>query len=175
MADHRTPGNDRHRPADTASLSDRLSHEDTSRLNDRLRPDDRPGLGDRLRPDDSAPVYVISVAAQIAGLHPQTLRQYDRLGLVSPDRTGGRNRLYSLHDIERLREVSRLSADGVNLAGIQRILTLTSEVDTLRAQLGTLLAEVQRLRPSLGMRSSDEPSTALVVWRPRPADRDRTR
>ena len=130
---------------------------------------------DRLRPDDSTPVYVISVAAQIAGLHPQTLRQYDRLGLVSPDRTGGRNRLYSLRDIERLREVSRLSADGVNLAGIQRILELQSEVDTLRSQLGTLLAEVQRLRPSLGARPSTEPSTALVVWRPRPADRDRTR
>ena len=130
---------------------------------------------DRLRPDDSTPVYAISVAAQIAGLHPQTLRQYDRLGLVSPDRTGGRNRLYSLRDIERLREVSRLSSDGVNLAGIQRILELQSEVDTLRSQLGTLLAEVQRLRPSLGARPSGEPSTALVVWRPRPADRDRTR
>lgn len=125
-------------------------------------------------PDD-APVYVISVAAELAGLHPQTLRQYDRLGLVSPDRTGGRNRLYSLRDIERLREVSRLSSDGVNLAGIQRILELQTEVEMLRAQVGTLLAEVQRLRPSLGARSSSEPSTALVVWRPRPADRDRTR
>ncbi len=130
---------------------------------------------DRLRPDDSTPVYAISVAAQIAGLHPQTLRQYDRLGLVSPDRTGGRNRLYSLRDIERLREVSRLSSDGVNLAGIQRILELQTEVEMLRAQVGTLLAEVQRLRPSLGARTSSEPSTALVVWRPRPADRDRTR
>lgn len=130
---------------------------------------------DRLRPDDSTPVYAISVAAQIAGLHPQTLRQYDRLGLVSPDRTGGRNRLYSLRDIERLREVSRLSSDGVNLAGIQRILELQTEVEMLRSQVGTLLAEVQRLRPSLGARPSSEPSTALVVWRPRPADRDRSR
>lgn len=130
---------------------------------------------DRLRPDDSTPVYAISVAAQIAGLHPQTLRQYDRLGLVSPDRTGGRNRLYSLRDIERLREVSRLSSDGVNLAGIQRILELQTEVEMLRSQVGTLLAEVQRLRPSLGARPSAEPSTALVVWRPRPADRDRSR
>ena len=130
---------------------------------------------DRLRPDDSTPVYAISVAAQIAGLHPQTLRQYDRLGLVSPDRTGGRNRLYSLRDIERLREVSRLSSDGVTLAGIQRILELQTEVEMLRSQVGTLLAEVQRLRPSLGARPSSEPSTALVVWRPRPADRDRSR
>jgi MerR family transcriptional regulator, heat shock protein HspR len=131
---------------------------------------------ERVRPDDAAPVYAISVAAQIAGLHPQTLRQYDRLGLVSPDRTGGRTRLYSLRDIARLREVSRLSAEGVNLAGIQRIMRLESDNEQLRAQLGTLLAELQRLRPGIGSRSvatSAEPSTALVVWRPRPADRDR--
>jgi MerR family transcriptional regulator/heat shock protein HspR len=136
---------------------------------------------DRLRPDDTTPVYVISVAAQIAGLHPQTLRQYDRLGLVSPDRTEGRNRLYSLRDIARLREVSTLSSQGVNLAGIQRILELQTQLDELRAQFGTLLAEVQRLRPGIGSRpapsdaASNEPSTALVVWRPRPADRDRPR
>ncbi len=130
---------------------------------------------DRLRPDDAAPVYVISVAAQISGLHPQTLRQYDRLGLVSPGRTGGRNRLYSLRDINRLREVSRLSAEGVNLAGIQRILALESENERLRSQLGTLLAEVQRLRPGIGSRPAPDPSgpsTAVVVWRPRPADRE---
>jgi MerR family transcriptional regulator/heat shock protein HspR len=128
-----------------------------------------------LRPDDSAPVYAISVAAQIAGMHPQTLRQYDRLGLVSPDRTSGRNRLYSLRDIARLREVARLTGDGVNLAGIQRILALETENDRLRSEVGLLRAEVQRLRPRLPSRSTDEadgPSTALVVWRPRPADRD---
>ena len=134
---------------------------------------------DRLRPDDTTPVYVISIAAQIAGLHPQTLRQYDRLGLVSPRRTEGRNRLYSLQDIARLREVSLLSAEGVNLAGIQRVLELQTQLDELRAQFGTLLAEVQRLRPGIGSRpaptgSTAEPSTALVVWRPRPADRDRS-
>ncbi|MDA8436044.1 MAG: helix-turn-helix transcriptional regulator [Actinomycetales bacterium] len=131
-------------------------------------------MNEHLRPDDGAPVYAISVAAQLAGLHPQTLRQYDRLGLVSPGRTGGRNRLYSLRDIARLREVSRLSAEGVNLAGIQRILTLESENERLRSQLGVLLAEVQRLRPGIGSRAGgtpSEPSTALVVWRPRPADR----
>ena len=128
-----------------------------------------------LRPDDSAPVYAISVAAQIAGMHPQTLRQYDRLGLVSPDRTSGRNRLYSLRDIARLREGARLTGDGVNLAGIQRILALETENDRLRSEVGLLRAEVQRLRPRLPSRSADEaggPSTALVVWRPRPADRD---
>jgi MerR family transcriptional regulator, heat shock protein HspR len=131
-------------------------------------------VNEQLRPDDGAPVYAISVAAQIAGLHPQTLRQYDRLGLVSPGRTGGRNRLYSLRDIARLREVSRLSGEGVNLAGIQRILALESENERLRSQLGVLLAEVQRLRPGIGSRpaaAASEPSTALVVWRPRPADR----
>jgi MerR family transcriptional regulator/heat shock protein HspR len=124
------------------------------------------------RPDEATPVYVISVAAQIAGLHPQTLRQYDRLGLVSPDRVGGRNRLYSLRDIARLREVARLSAEGVNLAGIQRILTLESENERLRSEVGLLRAEVQRLRPVLGART-ESPGTALVVWRPRPADRSR--
>ncbi len=132
---------------------------------------------ERVRPDDATPVYVISIAAQIAGLHPQTLRQYDRLGLVSPGRTEGRNRLYSLRDIARLREVSQLSAEGVNLAGIQRILDLQTQLDEIRAQFGTLLAEVQRLRPGIGSRPApttgpgSEPSTAVVVWRPRPADR----
>ena len=72
---------------------------------------------------DDTPVYVISVAAQLSGLHPQTLRQYDRLGLVSPGRTAGRGRLYSTRDIVLLREVQRLSQEeGINLAGIKRIL-----------------------------------------------------
>ena len=102
--------------------------------------------------DDDAAVYVISVAAQLSGLHPQTLRQYDRLGLVSPDRTVGRNRLYSLRDIARLREVQQLSAEGVNLAGIQRILELQRHVADLRRRLD----QVER----------DNTSTALVVWRP---------
>ena len=128
---------------------------------------------DPFRPDDAAPVYAISVAAQIAGMHPQTLRQYDRLGLVSPDRTSGRNRLYSLRDIARLREVSRLTGEGVNLAGIQRILVLESHTAALRAEVTMLRAEVQRLRPRLhaGAPDPDSPSTAVVVWRPRPADR----
>ena len=102
--------------------------------------------------DDDAAVYVISVAAQLSGLHPQTLRQYDRLGLVSPDRTVGRNRLYSLRDISRLREVQQLSAEGVNLAGIQRILELQQHVADLRRRLDQL--------------ERDATSTALVVWRP---------
>lgn len=103
-------------------------------------------------PDDDTPVYVISVAAQLSGMHPQTLRQYDRLGLVSPDRSLGRNRLYSLRDIARLREVQALSNAGVNLAGIQRILDLQRQVEQLRERL----AQVQ----------GERNSTALVVWRP---------
>ena len=102
--------------------------------------------------DDDTPVYVISVAASLAGLHPQTLRQYDRLGLVSPERTGGRNRLYSMRDVARLREVTRLASDGVNLTGIVRILELERELDRIRERL----AAVER----------QERSTALVVWRP---------
>ena len=86
--------------------------------------------------DEDAKVYVISVAAQLAGMHPQTLRQYDRLGLVRPARTRGRGRRYSMRDIHVLREVQRLShEDGVNLAGIKRILELEEEVRTMRRQV----------------------------------------
>ena len=72
--------------------------------------------------DDNRPVYAISVAAELADMHPQTLRQYDRLGLVSPQRVNGRNRLYSARDVERLREVADLSAAGISLEGIRRLL-----------------------------------------------------
>ena len=101
---------------------------------------------------DDAPVYAISVAAQLAGLHPQTLRQYDRLGLVTPTRVGGRNRLYSANDIARLHEIADLSADGLSLEGIRRILDLQAEVASLRR----MLTDLRR----------DQSSTALVVWRP---------
>jgi MerR family transcriptional regulator/heat shock protein HspR len=85
------------------------------------------------------PLYVISIAAEMAGMHPQTLRQYDRLGLVSPGRAGGGGRRYSLRDIEMLREVQRLSQDeGVNLAGIKRIIELEAEVHALRAKVAEL-------------------------------------
>lgn len=85
---------------------------------------------------DDVPQFVISVAADLAGMHPQTLRQYDRLGLVSPQRTRGRGRRYSLRDVATLREVQRLSQDeGVNLAGIKRILELESEVERLGRQV----------------------------------------
>lgn len=101
---------------------------------------------------DETPVYVISVAAQISGLHAQTLRQYDRLGLVTPGRTPGGGRLYSLRDIAALREVQRLSNEGINLEGIRRVLALEAEVARLRLRLGELEQEHRR--------------GALMVWRP---------
>ena len=86
-----------------------------------------------------APVFVISVAAELAGMHPQTLRQYDRLGLVSPGRAPGRGRRYSLKDVATLREIQRLSQDeGINLAGIKRILHLEERVERLEQQVEVL-------------------------------------
>jgi MerR family transcriptional regulator/heat shock protein HspR len=99
---------------------------------------------------DDTPVYVISVAAQLAGLHPQTLRAYDRLGLVSPGRATGRGRRYSLRDILTLREVQRLSQeDGVNLSGIKRILELEHELIQTRERLAEMRAERVQLRMEL--------------------------
>src|SRR5947199_3892957 len=92
---------------------------------------------------DDAPVFVISVAATLAGMHPQTLRQYDRLGLVRPGRTAGRGRRYSARDVAVLREVQRLSQEeGVNLAGIKRILELELENDRLRDHVRRLSEEL---------------------------------
>ena len=90
------------------------------------------------RIDSDAPVFVISVAAQLAEMHPQTLRQYDRIGLVSPQRTSGNTRRYSLHDVERLREVSKLSAEGLSLEGIRRVLHLEDEVRELQGRVREL-------------------------------------
>lgn len=115
-------------------------------------------------PDD-APVFVISVAAELAGMHAQTLRQYDRLGLVTPGRTGGGGRRYSARDVALLREVQRLSQlEGVNLAGIKRIIELESHVDALRAKVAELAAELDHAQAELAARRG--PTTALVVWKP---------
>lgn len=117
-------------------------------------------------PDD-APVFVISVAAELAGMHAQTLRQYDRLGLVTPGRTVGGGRRYSARDVALLREVQRLSQDeGVNLAGIKRIIELEAQVDVLRERVAALRSELQRMHAELENERSRRPSTALVVWRP---------
>lgn len=77
--------------------------------------------------DVNAPLFVISVAAELAGMHPQTLRQYDRIGLVSPKRTSGKSRRYTMRDVQQLREVARLSAEGVSLEGIRRVLELVNQ------------------------------------------------
>jgi MerR family transcriptional regulator/heat shock protein HspR len=155
----------------------------------------RPGPGGLridvdLQVDENTPVFVISVAAQLAGMHPQTLRQYDRLGLVSPGRTAGRGRRYSARDVAVLREVQRLSQEeGVNLAGIKRILELELENDRLREHVERLTDELDELRDRVasgrrvfaadlagsivavppGSRprgGGSPPSAALVVWRP---------
>jgi len=99
---------------------------------------------------DESPVYVISVAAELSGLHPQTLRAYDRLGLVSPGRSSGRGRRYSLRDVLLLREVQRLSQeDGVNLSGIKQILALGAELERSRRLLAEMTAEIAQLRAEL--------------------------
>jgi MerR family transcriptional regulator/heat shock protein HspR len=103
------------------------------------------------RIDHDAPVFVISVAAQLAGMHPQTLRTYDRIGLVQPRRTPKRGRRYSARDITRLRLVQRLSQDeGINLEGIRRILAMQDEIDDLRTRLQemTMLLAAARATPA---------------------------
>jgi MerR family transcriptional regulator/heat shock protein HspR len=129
-------------------------------------------------PDDDAPVYVISVAAVLAGMHPQTLRTYDRIGLVSPGRTSGRGRRYSARDIALLREVQRLSQDdGINLAGVKRILELESQVQALQARLVELHAELEAKHLDMTRRERQVHQSyrrdlvpidqaAVVVWRP---------
>ncbi len=128
---------------------------------------------------EDRPVYVISIAAELAGMHPQTLRSYDRLGLVSPGRAQGRGRRYSERDVGVLREVQRLSQDeGVNLAGIKRIIELRQEVDGLREQVADLEAQVAQARDAADEREAEVHASyrrdlvpvdrgALVVWRPR--------
>ena len=128
-------------------------------------------------PDD-APVYVISIAATLAGMHPQTLRQYDRLGIVSPGRAPGRGRRYSARDITVLREVQRLSQDeGINLAGIKRNLELENHVAALRARVTELQADLAAATAEMARREQAvhasyrrdlvpvEPG-AVLVWRP---------
>ena len=95
--------------------------------------------------DANAGLYVISVAAELSGLHPQTLRQYDRLGLVSPNRTQGRNRRYSLRDIASLRMVQRLVGEGINHAGVKRIIELENAVSNLAIEVAQLRLEMDSL------------------------------
>ena len=144
-------------------------------------------MGFAFSPDDDTPVFVISVAAELAGMHAQTLRQYDRLGLVPPSRTRGGGRRYSQRDVDLLREVQRLSQEeGVSLPGIARILELENQVTALRERVVEMGAELDALRVStgrgtrvfsvspsgdvyaarLGERPRHDRAQALVVWRP---------
>lgn len=131
--------------------------------------------------DPDAPVLAISQAAELAGMHAQTLRQYDRLGLVSPRRTVGRGRRYSYRDVERLLEVQRLSHDeGINLAGIKRILELEARVEMLSARVDALHARVETGTRVFAAAATGETvaiprgrrgrgrvtSRSLVLWRP---------
>ena len=108
--------------------------------------------------DEDLALYVISVAAELSGLHPQTLRQYDRIGLVSPSRARGRGRRYSLRDIALLRNVSRMVAEGINLAGIKRIIELESAMSHMAIEVAKLRIEVDALLES-------NPEKALVARR----------
>jgi MerR family transcriptional regulator/heat shock protein HspR len=108
--------------------------------------------------DEELSLYVISVAAELSGLHPQTLRQYDRIGLVSPSRAQGRGRRYSLRDIALLRNVSRMVGEGINLAGIKRIIELESVMSNMAIEVAKLRIEVDALLES-------NPEKALVARR----------
>jgi MerR family transcriptional regulator/heat shock protein HspR len=92
--------------------------------------------------DENTPLFVISVAAELSGMHPQTLRQYDRMGLVSPTRTSGRSRRYTMQDVAKLREVAKLSAEGVSLEGIRRVLELVNENVSLKNRVRDLEREL---------------------------------
>jgi len=133
--------------------------------------------------DEATPVFAIAVAAELAGMHPQTLRQYDRLGLVSPRRTAGKSRRYSMRDVMQLREIARLSAEGLNLQGIRRILELENETTELRTRVRELeaaLADLMVNQPggrifAAGVTGDVIPLRAgrraqkqnqVVVWRP---------
>lgn len=126
--------------------------------------------------DDLSEVFVISVAAELSGMHAQTLRTYDRMGLVTPMRTSGGGRRYTRGDVATLREIQRLSQEeGVNLAGVKAIIRLTGENERLREKLDAARAENRRLREQL-TRGAVPPgreivhvpqSTAVVMWRPR--------
>jgi DNA-binding transcriptional MerR regulator len=119
---------------------------------------------------EATPVYAISVVARLTGMHPQTLRQYDRLGLVAPKRTAGGGRRYSASDIDRLREIQHLSAEGIGLVGVKRILELELHVNALRDRIAELEADrdvtpADRRPTSTGTDLVLRDETSVVVWR----------
>ncbi len=130
-------------------------------------------------PGPDAHVYVISVAAELSGLHPQTLRSYERMGLIMPGRTGGGGRRYSHRDIELLREIASLTAGGVGIEGVRRILELEHQVSALRARNEELQSELAATREAVRQTATTRPTgasrlpalrepspgSAVVVWR----------
>ena len=135
-------------------------------------------------PGPDVPVYVISVAAELTGLHPQTLRAYDRMGLVSPGRTGGGGRRYSWRDIELLREVAELTASGIGLEGVRRILELENHVAALQHRVQELERQLSAAEYALSVSLADRGSArnlpavrsagaaqSVVVWRRRDGTR----
>jgi MerR family transcriptional regulator/heat shock protein HspR len=133
--------------------------------------------------DETSPIFAIAIAAELAAMHPQTLRQYDRLGLVSPTRTAGKSRRYSMRDVVQLREIARLGAEGLNLEGIRRILELENQVTALQSRVRELegaLADELLNRPGrrvfaaagsgdvvpLRTGTRAQRNTQVVVWRP---------
>ena len=133
--------------------------------------------------DRYTPIFAIAAAAELAEMHPQTLRQYDRIGLVSPQRTSGNTRRYSLHDVEQLREVARLSAEGLSLEGIRRVLQLEDQVRELQGRVRELeraLSDEMLNRPERRVFAAGQAgeiitmrrgsrlrrSAEVVVWRP---------
>lgn len=145
------------------------------------------GAGRRLEematPGPDAPVYVISVAAELTDLHPQTLRTYERLGLILPGRTGGGGRRYSHRDLERLREISHLTASGIGIEGVRRILELENRVVAISQRNEELVAELEATREALRQAAAarrtnpgqvanklpvlrqPDPGQSIVVWR----------
>lgn len=133
-------------------------------------------------PAPDAAVYVISVAAELTGLHPQTLRTWERLGLITPGRTGGGGRRYSAHDIDLLRQISELTASGIGLEGVRRILDLEHRAAALAQRNAELQAELEQTREALrqvlnrpDVRPAAQPGrlpvlrpdtgSSVVVWR----------
>lgn len=136
-------------------------------------------------PSPDAAVYVISVAAELTGLHPQTLRTYERMGLITPGRTGGGGRRYSSRDIELLRQIADLTGNGIGLEGVKQILALDNQVVALRAVNEELRAELAATREALrqalaaaapakpakpvsrvpALRPTPSTESAMVVWR----------
>ena len=99
--------------------------------------------------DRNRPLYMISVAAELAGVHPQTLRTYEQKGLVTPQRTSGNTRMYSQADVERLELIGRLTDEGINLAGVMRILDQRERMREIQAEADRLREEIERLHESM--------------------------